>query len=55
MAYVASALCAFAAVLGGLLALAVYPLVGALLALGGMALLLYALANLCGANEQGKE
>jgi hypothetical protein len=55
MAYIASALCAFAVVVGGLLMLAIYPLAGVLLTLGGLALLLYALTNLCGIPDEGKQ
>ena len=47
--YVGMSLCAFAALLAGLLALGVYPIVGALLAIAAMATLLYAIAGLCGA------
>ena len=54
MVHVGSSVCAFVALVGGLLALAVYPVAGVLLALGGMALLLYAAAGLCGAREQKK-
>ena len=36
-----SAMCAFAMVLGGLLTLALWPLIGTLLIIGGMALTLY--------------
>lgn len=46
--HVASSVCAFGVLLGGLMALAVYPVVGVLVTLGGMALLLYAAAGLCG-------
>lgn len=46
--YVGSSVCAFGVLLGGLLALAVYPIVATLLALGGLALLIYAAAGLCG-------
>ena len=52
--YFGSSLCALAALLGGLLALAVYPLIGVLLTLAGMALLLCAAAGFCGAQERGK-
>lgn len=48
--YVGSSVGAFGVVLGGLLALAVDPIIGVLLVLGGMALLLYAAAGLCGAS-----
>ena len=53
--YVSSSLIAFAALVGGLFALAVYPVVGVLLTLGGMALLLYGTAGLCGAQERFKK
>jgi len=52
--HVGSSVCAFVALLGGLLALAAYPIAGVLLALGGMALLLYAAAGLFGARGQKK-
>jgi len=48
-AYLVASLSAFAALLFGLLELSVYPIVGALFTIGGMALLLYAVAGLCGA------
>jgi hypothetical protein len=35
--------------------LAIYPLAGVLLTLGGLALLLYALTNLCGILDEGNE
>jgi len=47
--YLVSSLSAFVILLVGLFALPVYPIVGALLTLGGMALQLYAVAGLCGA------
>jgi hypothetical protein len=47
-------LCAFAALVCGLFALAAYPLGGVLLTLGGMALLLYGTAGLCGAYQRKK-
>lgn len=50
MVHVGSSLCAFGVLLGGLLALAVYPFIGVLLMLGGMALLLCAAAGLCRAS-----
>lgn len=53
--YVGSSLIAFAALVTGLFALAVYPIVGVLLTLGGMALLLYGTAGLCGAQERFKK
>jgi hypothetical protein len=55
MIYVGSSLVAFAALVTGLFALAVYPIVGVLLTLGGMALLLYGTAGLCGAQERFKK
>lgn len=54
LVYVGWSLCAFAVLVGGLLMLAVYPMIGALLMLGGMALLLYGTAALCGARVRGK-
>jgi hypothetical protein len=39
----------------GLCALAVYPLAGVLLTIGGMALLLYGTAGLCGAHRRRKQ
>ena len=53
--YVGSSLCAFAVLIGGLFALAVYPLIGVLLTIGGMALLLYGAAGLCGAHQRRKQ
>ena len=47
--YLIASLSAFVALLAGLIALAVHPIVGALLTIGGMALLLYGTAGLCGA------
>jgi len=47
--HLGASLSAFAALLGGLPMLSAYPIVGVLLMIGGMALLLYAVANLCGA------
>jgi len=44
--------CAFLGLLAGLLTLETYPVIGVLLMLGGMALLLYAAAGLCGARER---
>ena len=55
MIYVGSSLLAFAVLVGGLIALAVYPLIGVLLTLGGMALLLYGVAGLCRAQPQSKQ
>lgn len=53
--YVSLSVIAFAALVAGLFALAVYPIVGVLLTLGGMALLLYGTAGLCGAQERFKK
>jgi hypothetical protein len=53
--YVGSSLCAFAALVAGLFALAAYPLGGVLLTIGGMALLLYGTAGLCGADQRRKQ
>ena len=53
--YVGASLCAFAALVCGLFALAAYPLVGVLLTIGGMALLLYGTAGLCGAYQRRKQ
>jgi hypothetical protein len=57
--YFISSLSAFVVLLVGLLALSVYPILGALLTIGGMALQLYAIAGLCGApgfkNESRRE
>jgi hypothetical protein len=47
--YLVASLSAFLALLFGLFELAAYPIVGVLLTIGGMALLLYAIAGLCGA------
>jgi hypothetical protein len=55
MIYVGSSLLAFATVVGGLIALTVYPLIGVLLTLGGMALLLHGVAGLCRAQAQRKQ
>jgi len=41
----------FVSLLVGLLALAVYPIVGVLITIGAMALLLYSVAGLCGVKE----
>jgi hypothetical protein len=49
--YLVSSLSAFTTLLVGLFALPIYPIVGALLVIGGMALQLYAVAALCGADE----
>jgi hypothetical protein len=47
--YFVASLSAFLALLFGLFALSDDPIVGVLFAIGGMALLLYAVAGLCGA------
>jgi hypothetical protein len=47
--YLAASLSAFVALLFGLFTLSSYPIVGVLVTIGGMALLLYAVAGLCGA------
>jgi len=52
--YVGSSLCAFAALVGGLFALEIYPIPGVLLTIGGMALLLYGVGGLCG-TRRGKQ
>ena len=49
--YLVSSLSAFIASLVGLFTLPVYPIVGALLVIGGMALELYAVAGLSGTAE----
>jgi len=48
-------LAAYGGLLGGLLLLAAYPLVGVLLVLGSMALLLRSVASLCGAQTAPSE
>jgi hypothetical protein len=53
--YLVSSLSAFIALLVGLFTLPVYPIVGALLVIGGMALELYAVAGLCGTAESKNE
>jgi hypothetical protein len=53
--YLVSSLSALIALLVGLFALPVYPIVGVLLVIGGMALQLYAVAGLCGAAESQNE
>jgi len=53
--YVASSLCAFAALVGGLFVLAVNPFMGVLLTIGGMALLLYGASGLWGALQGRKQ
>ena len=47
--YVVASLSAFLALLFGLFQLSIYPILGVLFTIGGMALLLYAVAGLCGA------
>lgn len=47
--HIVSSLCAFVALLGGLIMLAVHPVLGVLVTVGGMALLLHAAAGLYGA------
>jgi len=54
MVYIGSSFVALIALVGGLLALAIYPLTGVLITLGGMALLLYAAAGLCGGQQRSK-
>ena len=54
MVYIGSSLVALIALVGGLLALAVHPLTGVLITLGGMALLLHAAAGLCGGQQRSK-
>jgi len=49
--YLVSSFSAFTTLLVGLFALPIYPIVGALLVIGGMALQLYAVAGSCGAAE----
>jgi hypothetical protein len=46
-AHIGATFCAFAVLLIGLFALAIYPIGGVLLAISGMALLLYGVAGLC--------
>jgi hypothetical protein len=53
--YLVWSLSAFIALLVGLFTLPVYPIVGALLVIGGMALQLYAVAGLCGTAESKNE
>jgi len=48
-------LAAYGGLLGGLLLLAAYPLIGVLLVLGSMALLLRPVASLCGAQTAPSE
>jgi hypothetical protein len=55
MFYAAWSLCAFGVLVGGLFALAVYPIAGVLLTIGGMALLLYGAAGLCGTHPRRKQ
>jgi ABC-type polysaccharide/polyol phosphate export permease len=49
--HLGSSVIAFIGLLGGLFALGTYPIEGVLLTLGAMALLLYSVAVLCGANS----
>jgi hypothetical protein len=53
--YLVSSLSAFIALLVGLFALPVYPIVGTLLVIGGMPLELHAVAGLCGTAESKNE
>jgi hypothetical protein len=53
--HVGSGLCALALLVAGFLELAIYPLVGVLIILGGMALLLSAAAGLCGVELRKKQ
>jgi uncharacterized membrane protein YuzA (DUF378 family) len=53
--YLVSSLSALIALLVGLFSLPVYPIVGVLLVIAGMALQLYAVAGLCGAAESQHE
>ena len=53
--YFGASLCAFAAMMGGLFALAVYPIMGVLLTICGMVLSLYGAAGFCRARPSGKE
>ncbi len=55
MAYIGSSVCAFAAMWGGLLVLPVYRGAGVPLTLGGIALLLHAVARLREIRERGKQ
>jgi len=48
-------LAAYGALVGGLLLLAAYPIVGVLLVLGSMALLLRSIASCCGAQTAPSE
>lgn len=47
--YLVASLSGFLALLFGLFTLSSYPIAGVLFTIGGMALLLYAVAGLCGA------
>jgi len=49
MAYLVVLLVALGTLVSGLVTLAVYPIAGVLLTLGGMVLSLYTVASLCGA------
>lgn len=53
--HLGSAFIAFVGLLGGLLALATYPIIGVLLTLAAMALLLYCVAGLCGAHSSTRQ
>jgi hypothetical protein len=55
LVYVGSSRCALAALLGGLLMLAICPLAGVLLTLGGVALSLYGTAGLCGVQVRRRQ
>jgi hypothetical protein len=55
MVYAGWSLCAFGVLVGGLFALTVYPIVGVLLTIGGMALLLYGAAGLSGAHPRRRQ
>jgi ABC-type polysaccharide/polyol phosphate export permease len=52
--HLGSSVIAFIGLLGGLFALGTYPIGGVLLTLGAMALLLYSVAVLCGANSPSR-
>ena len=52
--HLGSSVIAFIGLLGGLFALGTYPIEGVLLTLGAMALLLYSVAVLCGANSPSR-
>jgi hypothetical protein len=55
MVYTGWSLCGFGALVAGLFALAVCPIVGVLLTIGGMALFLYGAVGLCGAHPRRKQ